>query len=235
MSATPLINGTKDVVTIIKDLVLLILILLLFLCPEVIQDILARSGVKKANIMGMELETGFAKSDLQLKEAQMTITNLSGRLDSTNMLLTATQQGGAGDPKLRQEIAKAQTMNEQEVRATETVQKSIEQTISTNAPLATKVQKAVNSDEQWGVVWSGDADLQGATYEVTTIAQKFELPNARVYFRQGSYRSVSIVDSRQEAKEVLNRAKKRRGDAYIVPMNVWCSSSEEGDGFVRCK
>ena len=52
----------------------------------------------------------------------------------------------------------------------------------------------------WGVVWSGDANLDAARYEVTTISQKLGLPNPAVYHRDGSFRSVSVVSEKQDAE-----------------------------------
>jgi len=84
------------------------------------------------------------------------------------------------------------------------------------------------------VVWSGDSTLSGANYQVNTIAKQLGIADAAVYFRQGSYRSVARVASKQAADQLLPTAQKRRSDAYIVNLSRWCANPVEKTGFIEC-
>jgi hypothetical protein len=37
-----------------------------------------------------------------------------------------------------------------------------------------------------------------------------------------------------QADQVLNKAKERRKDSYIVNMSTWCPSTTEKDGYFEC-
>jgi hypothetical protein len=69
---------------------------------------------------------------------------------------------------------------------------------------------------------SGDSSLEGAKYEIGDIARMYGLPDATIFRRQGAYRSVALVEERAVAEDILTKARKRRGDAYIVRMSTWC-------------
>ena len=86
----------------------------------------------------------------------------------------------------------------------------------------------------WGVVWSGDANLDGARYEVTTISQKLGLPNPAIYHRDGSFRSVSVVSEKQQAEALLTKARMRRADAFVTNLTSWCQGAELKSGYLEC-
>ena len=88
--------------------------------------------------------------------------------------------------------------------------------------------------QKWGVIFGGDSQLEDAEYETKEIAPKLGIPNAGIFLRQGSFRSVSLVDSQELAKEVLLKAKSRREDAYIVDMTNWCSAPIVKKGYAKC-
>jgi hypothetical protein len=69
---------------------------------------------------------------------------------------------------------------------------------------------------------------------VQTIAPKFGIKNAQLYFRDGSFRSVAVLDSRAEAEQVLVNARQRRSDAYVVNMSSWCPVYLERSGYREC-
>jgi hypothetical protein len=80
---------------------------------------------------------------------------------------------------------------------------------------------------EWGVVFGGDTALDAARHEIEVTAPKLEIPNASIYLREGSYRSVSVVEDRSQAEQVLSKAKTRRADSYIVNMSTWCPRTNE--------
>ena len=85
-----------------------------------------------------------------------------------------------------------------------------------------------------GVVFGGDTSLEQASHEVKVTAPRLEIPNATIYLRQGSYRSVSVVKSRAQAEQVLLAAQKKRADAYLVSFSKWCPNSQEKTGYREC-
>jgi hypothetical protein len=66
------------------------------------------------------------------------------------------------------------------------------------------------------------------------MAPQLGIPNASFYLRLGSYRSVSVVEDKGQAEQVLFKAKTRRSDSYIVNMLSWCPNVIERAGFFEC-
>jgi hypothetical protein len=60
------------------------------------------------------------------------------------------------------------------------------------------------------------------------------LTNAASYHRQNYYRSVATTTDRVDAEQLLQKAKQRTKEAYIVNMDSWCPGKEERDGFFEC-
>ncbi|ULN63143.1 hypothetical protein MID13_09380 [Vibrio gigantis] len=86
----------------------------------------------------------------------------------------------------------------------------------------------------FGVVFGGDKELESAKYEVETAGPKVGLAGAEIYLRKGMYRSVAVVDSRSEAVEVLQFAKDRRDDSYVVEMKAWCPNPKKDVDYYDC-
>lgn len=168
-----------------------------------------------------------------LKEAQALITDLREQNDKMSKAL-ADAQSTLNDPALKERFAKLEETNKQLNVTSSKVENSVASSIASNAPLVEKVQDAVDTNTMWVVVFSGDPTLDAAKYEVDTVAPKLGIPNASIYFRQGSYRGVSVVGSKSEAEQILPKAKQRRADAYIVNMSNWCPNSNEKSGYREC-
>src|SRR5205085_7384815 len=100
-------------------------------------------------------------------------------------------QAKLNDPALKAQIAKLNQENEQLQDSSSKVSASVATAIASNAPLVEKVRIEANPDGKWGIVFSGDNKLEEAKYEVETNAPRWQIPNASIYFRQGSYRSVA--------------------------------------------
>ena len=87
----------------------------------------------------------------------------------------------------------------------------------------------------WGVVFGGDATLDAARYEVDVAARKHGIPNAAIYLRDGSYRSVAVGSAdRSAAQDILRLARQRRAGAYIVNLKTWCPQTAARDGYTEC-
>lgn len=228
------ISSAKDMMALLRDLLLFIIALLLLFFPGVFNNILIRAGFEEGEIVGLKWKKSYAQNDQALKEARVVINDLRDQLTITNKSLDSLK-AQMTDPKLLSTVENLQARNNEIGSTSGKRLASVSKVIEMSAPLVENAQRSVAPESDWGVVYAGDANLQGAAYEVTTIAKKFNLPGAAIYFRQGSYRSVAVTDSRQEAEEILTRAKKRRGDAYIVSMSGWCPNAEEKEGYLKCR
>ncbi len=232
-SAAGWITMGKDAVALLRDLLLLVLVLLLLFLPHKINQVLSEAGFEEGTFVGIKWKPKLLKSDEALKEAQVLITDLKEQNEKMSKAL-ADAQNKLNDRALKEYLTSLEKTNQQ-LNATSTkVENSVASTIASNASLIERVQGDGEEGTKWGVVYSGDAALETARYEIETIAPKLGIPNATVYLRQGSYRSVSVVNSRSEAQQVLIKAKQRRVDAYIVNMSHWCPNSNERSGYREC-
>jgi uncharacterized protein YebE (UPF0316 family) len=228
-----LVSTGKDLTALLRDFVLIIVFIALLLFPQTFNDIMIKAGFEEGSIVGMKWKKGITKSDIALKEAQATISAQAKQLDSTSKLLAEAKKQ-IDNPELKKKITDMQTKSTELKKETNLTQLSVNKTISSNAILVENAQKAVNDNSSWGVILAGDSSLKDAQSEVGVMNRKYGVPNAVIYFRQGSYRSVAIVNNRSEAEDILIKAKKRRPDAYIVPMATWCKNSVQKDGYLDC-
>jgi len=233
-SASTYIATGKDSMALLRDIALFTLALLLIAFPARFNQLLSEAGFEEGSFVGFKWKGKFLKADDTLVKAQATIADLTAQNEKLSSLLGEVQ-AKLNDPTLKEEIGALQDRNQQVTVSSSRVEAAVASTIADNAELRQEVQKSNDGNTQWGVVYSGDTNLKDAGYEVgPQVAGKHSIPNAAIYFRQGSYRSVSVVDSRTEAQQVLSKAKERRSDAYIVRMSDWCPSSTQKEGYREC-
>jgi hypothetical protein len=222
----------KDLVSLLRDLALFVLALLLVAFPMKLNSVLVQAGFEEGSVVGFKWKSSLASSDVTLKDAQQTISQLQEKNNELTKVL-AEAKAKLSDVSLKAQITKLEQDNKQALNNTRQVQASVSNTIAANATLVERALTAIGGD-QWGVVWGGDTKLADAQYEVDTIARQKSLPNPGIYFRQGSYRSVAVVGSKDEANDVLSRARLRRSDAYVVNMSSWCPNPVQKDGYFEC-
>lgn len=231
---TPLANGistAKDLFALLRDIALAVLAGLLLLFPATFNDRLTQAGFEEGSFAGLKWKARLVDADLGLKEARVQINNLTEQLRlATEKLRQA--EAALNDPKFKADVEALESKSQSVSAAAAKAAESVSSLISSNAPLVERVQAA--SDGKWGVVYGGDARLDLARYEVQTVAPKLGIPNARVLLKDGSFRSVAIVDSPEEARQVLTSAKRRRPDAYVVRLSTWCPSREQKEGYEVC-
>lgn len=216
----------KDGITIARDAILLCLLLLLLVWPTKFNDLLVSAGFEEGSIVGFKWKAKLSEFDVALKEAQVTISNLS---DQNKKLLAALPPGAN---VTNQDLVER---NAQLTQSVKSVEANAQATIESGAVLVEKAHLAISNNIVWGVVFGGDETLESANYEVNTIANKLNIPNASVYLRNKSYRSVSTTKSREEAEAILYKAKNRRNDSYIVNMNTWCPKLVDVSGYFECQ
>jgi hypothetical protein len=229
-----LIGAGKDTVALLRDLALFVLALLLVVFPGKFNDVLTKAGFEQGSLVGFTWKSQLVESDNALKEARTTIADLKAQLDKTAKALNEAQ-AKLNDPSLNATVAKLDAENNKLREASIKVEASISNTIASSASLVEKAQTALVSNPVWGVVYSGDATLDSARYEVTSVATLYGIPNAAVYLRQNSFRAVSVLENRTQAEQVLAKAKQRRNDAYIVNLPTWCPSPAEKNGYRECR
>jgi hypothetical protein len=91
-----------------------------------------------------------------------------------------------------------------------------------------------------GVALGSDRSLAEANREIDRRTSNSDegVPKAktRVYFRNGYYASITVVDNQDEANKYLTIAKTFGQGAYLIPqMESWCRNPQPGDGFVICE
>lgn len=233
-SASSYVAVGKDAVTLLRDIALFILAFLLLVLPNTFNGLLTKAGFIEGSIAGFKWESTVKKNDEALVKANSIISELTTQNQNLTNLLQQTQ-AKVGDASLQQQINQIQDRNAALTAASSDVEASVQSTLEENAKLFKQAQNGNDETAQWSVVYGGDADLESAKQEVgPTVAGKLQLPNAAIFHRQGSFRSVSIVGSRTEAQQVLSRAKQRRPDAYIVNLREWCPSSTPKEGYREC-
>lgn len=223
----------KDLVAMLRDGILLVLAVLLIAWPQAINSILVEAGFEEGSFAGLKWKAKLAKSDDALVEAQATIADLIAQNKNLNTLL-ADVKIGIEDPKTRENISRLEALNTRLADSSMMVQTTVESTIANNASLVQKVQTSTGTIVTWGVVYGGDRTLKDAQYEITTIAPKLGLTNAAIYYRQNSYRSVATTTDRLAAEQLLQKAKERAKDAYLVNMASWCAQKVEKEGYFEC-
>ena len=220
----------KDLISVLRDAFLLLLAFLLVAFPTKLNSVLVNAGFEEGSIVGFKWKSSLVASDAALKEARVTIADLQKRNNELGKLLIQAK-ANPNDPSVKAAISRAEKDNLQLMESTRLVQASLSSTVASNAPL---VERALAASEgnSWAIVWSGDATLEGAKYEVKDVAPRLGLPNPGIYFRQGSYRSVSVVGDKEVADRLLPKAKSRRQDAYLVNLKTWCVEHDQRDGYV---
>lgn len=226
------ISTAKDLFALLRDVALGALAALLLLFPTTFNDRLTKAGFEEGSFAGLKWRAKLVESDAGLKEARTQINDLSEQLKLTSDKLKEAETK-FNDPKFKSEVAKLDAEAKSVSTAAAKVEANVSTIISTNAPLVERVQSS--SDGKWGVIYSGDTRFELAKYEVETIAHKLGIPNASIFMdKNGSYRSVSVVDSVEEARQVLAKAKQRRADAYVVRMSTWCPNRVQKQEYQLC-
>ncbi len=227
-----LISVGKDLVALLRDGALVMLAILLLLFPAKFNDLLVRAGFEEGSIVGFKWKANLLEANDALKNAQVTIADLKAQLDKANEALSEAQ-GRTNDPALRTSIAQLEAENTRLTEATRQVEASVRATIASNEPLVEKAQASIGARGGWGVVFGSDVSVAAARDEIARATRK-GIEGPAIYYRNGYYASIAVVDSRSKAQEYLEIAKTFRPDAYIVSMATWCRNPQPLEGFTAC-
>ncbi len=233
-SASSFVAIGKDSVALLRDVALFILALLLLVFPGTFNNLLSKAGFEEGSFVGFKWKGKFLQADDTLVKAQATINDLTVQNGKLSKLLEEAE-AKLSDTTLKEQIQAARAESSLVTASSSHVEDSVASTVAANATLRQEVQKSSDQTIQWGVVYGGDPNLNEAATEIgPAVTGRYRIPNASLYFRQKSYRSVSVVNDRTEAQQILNRVQERRPDAYIVKMADWCPNSVQKEGYHDC-
>ncbi|HWU80853.1 MAG TPA: hypothetical protein VN158_12405 [Caulobacter sp.] len=230
----------KNLLALLRDGALVVVFLLLLIVPKFVGDRLARAGFEEGDLMGFkwkntatEIGAKATKLDQQLKDANLVIASQSRQLAENQDKLARLANGGvlaAGD-------IKALSDGNRSILETATKAKTaISNTIDNAAPVVAQAEKIIDSDIQWAVVFSGNANLDGGKYERDVRAPKFGVKTSNVYYRQRSYRVATLIDRQADAPGLLDTLRPRYPDAYVVNFKTWCPNPDlvQAGGYYTC-
>jgi tetratricopeptide (TPR) repeat protein len=138
-----LVSVGKDIVTLLRDASVLLLAGLLICFPNRFNSILVQAGFEEGSIVGFKWKSKLVESDAALREAQEAITDLQAKNDEMVKAL-AEANSKVIDPSLRERVAKLDKENDHLKITAQQVQKTVAQTIASNAPLVEKARSMAN-------------------------------------------------------------------------------------------
>ena len=232
-SVARVLSTGKDVVALLRDSALFVFALLLLIFPSTVGSLLSNAGFEEGSFAGLKWKPKLERADESLKEARATINDLQEQNDEMSGLLTKLEPT-VTDPELKTQLTRLAANNKRLDISSAEVETTVNNAIASNAQVVEQVQNDADTISTWGVVFGGDTTPEEPKREVEIATTKFGIPNASIYFRQKSYRSVAIADSRSLAEQILLKAKSRRADAYIVSMSTWCPKTTARDGYQEC-
>jgi hypothetical protein len=83
------------------------------------------------------------------------------------------------------------------------------------------------------LVFGADISLSAAQHEIAR-AKAAGIGNATVFRRNGSFRSVVVVEERGAAQKTLEILRKLNSGSYLVDMSSWCPVRVERQGYLEC-
>jgi hypothetical protein len=234
-SVSTVVSVGKDSVSLLRDLFLFLLAMLLLVFPTRFNDVLTKAGFEEGSIVGLKWRAKLLDSNNALNEAHATITDLQAQLQETTQALKEAQ-AKPNDPNLNNKISQLEQKNVELNAATASVANTVANTLTANEQFVERAQNTMDTGGKWGVVFGGDATLEGAMDEIKSEAPRYGINGATIYHRQGSFRSVLVQNSRDEAQAALAKAKQRRSDSYVVNISNWCPNAvQQNDSLTECQ
>ena len=224
------ITTLKEFVALLTSSLLLLLGILLLLFPAKLNSVLTDAGFEEGSIVGFKWKAGLVETTRQLTEALAKIKDL----EAQNQQLLAEVKAAAKTPEEQTRLDTLEGRNRSLLEGSARLTSSAQGTLSANAALVAKATASLQADGRPAVVFGGDRSLESAKYETETIARRLGIATARVYLRQGSYRSVAPATDAMDATRLLERARARRADAYTVNLDTWCPNQVTRDGYIEC-
>lgn len=228
------VTVAKDITATARDACLLLLGLLLLVFPATFNRILVSAGFEEGSIAGLKWKSKLQNSDEALKVATGKIAELQRQLTANQDLLKQAQSK-IENPALAAQVSQVVDGNAAIDRSASAVQRQSEAVINANADYVAKATSSLNlSDKGFAVVFGTDTSLESAQYEIKDAARHYDIPNARIFFRNDGYVSAVIAPTMEQANATLALARRKRSDAYIVSMKTWCPVQKVATDMIRC-
>jgi hypothetical protein len=141
---TKLIGISKDLISLLRDLSLLVLTVLLILFPKALNSVLTNAGFEEGSLVGFKWKAKLVDYDTALRKAQEAIESLQGQ---NNDLIKALADANANltSSPLKNQINKLEEENTKMKATSQQIQSSVAETISSGAPLVEIARSATRT------------------------------------------------------------------------------------------
>jgi hypothetical protein len=222
----------RDYSTLTRDLLIAGLILFCVVRPDILRSWLGALGVSKATLFGLELNPGNEKAlastiDTLKQQRDAAIFERNSMAKKAEEALREVERLKGADPAVTDAIASIQAST-RAASAAPSPKAALNQSL-----LVESARRAIDGGGRWAVVYGGDTSLEAARVDMGW-GQRNGLEGRTVVNRQGIFRSIVLADSPEAAEALLETARRRRPDAYVVNMQTWCPRTEQRAGFMQC-
>lgn len=225
----------KDLLGLLRDLMLVVLFLMLVLAPAFVGSRLEEAGFVKGSMMGFDWQArskilGKTSRELEqaLEEARRQL-KLQADTIAANQKVISQLALRAGNASTVQQMTEENAAVLERSRA---VDAATAKALQRTAPVVEQA-RVTAGDSLWAVVLAGDQQPAAAQYEVER-ARRRGLKGAQLFLRQGWYRTVVPVADRAAAAPVLDIARRREASAYLVDLRAWCPVRSVQSGVTVC-
>ena len=232
---------TKELFGVLREvsipICIALFVFLLLFWPETVKDRLHRAGITE--VAGVHFDAN--QLDMAVKQtgdAQQQVAEIKQNVETTKRELDELH-AQPGNPEVQKKIeaisaklnTSLQTLQsaEQGLRVSRQTQENI---LQQAAPVATPALSG-----SWGVVVSGDKQMDTAMDEVKTaseIAKDTGSKSVALYDRQGWLRTVVEFSSNTQAQAALPTLQQQKNQryegAYVVNIDEWCPNRQQQQG-----
>ena len=227
-------ENTKNTITILREVLLVVVLVLLILFPRVVNTRLLTAGFTKADIAGLHWESVQRASE-QAGEASQQIQTANTKIDSVQKDLD-TLAARTTNPEVKTEVNRLKGELEQSAQSTKNAETRLQNSlaIQESALQSARPQGAADTG-LWGAVISSNKNLDYAEKERERV-QQLGYRDTRIYYRDSWYRPVIVFPSVAEAQATLPTLRAATRDtAYLVEISKWCPTSEKtSQGILQC-
>jgi hypothetical protein len=229
----------KDAVALSRDAVLILIFLLLVFIPEFVNNRLSEAGFEKGEFLGLTWKAQAKnngdeaqKLSQQLGDAQVQIARQAEQLKKNAAELSRLRSSpeNTGSAVILEKLGRE---NADLASDAAKIDRAITAQMQAATPVLRQARSILDGSKQWAIVMGGDRNIEAASYEIKW-AKRSGLTNAIIYYKQGSYRSVAVLDRGAAIEPALQIARQRRSDAYVVDLARWCSSPVQRSEYFEC-
>ena len=174
-----LVDVLKDLVSLLRDLSILILAIMLIMFPKTLNNLLVDAGFEEGSFVGFKWKAKLVDTTDALQEAEQTIGNLQQQNEE---LLAALEDAGSrlGNTELGTRLAELEEGNRQLKITSQQVQTTVADTLVANAPLVEKARSSIAADAAVRYCYQEDRGEDGAQrYSVHCHASRDRCETAR--------------------------------------------------------